>query len=79
MFNVSVCVEVGVKWMWARTLDRRPKECARGKCWGSEERTKGTCDTEVDVQTPGVIGYQGHRVGEERGSENQCRLCLLMP
>lgn len=59
MFNVSVCVEVGVKWMWARTLDRRPKECARGKCWGSEERTKGTCDTEVEVQTPGVIGHQG--------------------
>lgn len=79
MFNVSVCVEVGVKWIWARTLDRRPKECARGKCWGSAERTKHTCDMEVEVKIAGVMGYQGYRVGEGRGMENQRKLCLLMP
>lgn len=69
MFNVSACVEVGVKWIWARTLDRRPKECARGKCWGSEERTKDPCDTKVDMQilgvmVPGVQGGRRERVGE---------------
>lgn len=29
-FNVSMYVEVGVKWMWAMTLDRRPKEWGGG-------------------------------------------------
>lgn len=69
-FNVSMYVEVGVKWMWAMTLDRRPKECVGGsvKDVRRGQRTHVTQEQKEDGGGGGVSwGTRGTGWGKRVG------------